>query len=113
MDKNNLKILVEKAINLLVDIYSNGDDDGERILQAIDILSDASKSLSASAWVSVEDDLPELEETVVVCNKENPADMWFCHRADPKQVITDKHGFANRFEWEKITHWQRIKELEV
>lgn len=112
MKEKNTKMLVEKAVALLVDIYSNADEDGDRLLEAINILGEALKNLAKSAWIAVEDELPELGENVLVCNKENPADMWFCHRADPKETITDKHGFASRMAWEEITHWRRIDKLE-
>lgn len=45
-------------------------------------------------------------------DKENPGGMWICHRASPKVVVTDKHGFASRMAWEEITHWRRIEKME-
>ena len=91
-----------------------GFDDGEieRLLDVRHKINETLEELSTPDWISVEDELPKLGEDVLVCNKENPGDMWFCHRTSPKDSVTDKHGFASRMAWEEITHWRRIEKLE-
>lgn len=108
------KELIRKVIANNVDSLEFGDDKHNAPLRkANSLLSDALLELSRFDWISVEKELPDLNEPVIVCNKENPNDLWFSHRADSTKVITDKNGFANRMEIEEITHWHRIENLKT
>lgn len=60
-------------------------------------------------WISVKDELPEYEEVVLVCNKDEPSCMWFARRSSNPHVSTDSHKFVSF--GLKVTHWQRVKQL--
>lgn len=66
--------------------------------------------LYKSDWVSVEEELPPYEEDVLVCNKNEPSDIWFGHRTSDRRVVVDEHEFAK--EYGTITHWHKIDKLE-
>lgn len=59
-------------------------------------------------WISVEDELPEKDVSVLVCGG-NSDECWFTHRSSSAQA--DKYGFANVCPIE-ITHWMSIPSLE-
>lgn len=63
-------------------------------------------------WISVEDELPEYDESVLVCNENEADDMWFSHRANPKYVECDEKDFSSPHEaFPVVTHWMRIKPI--
>lgn len=62
------------------------------------------------SWISVKDSLPDYDVSVLVCNENEPDDMWFSHRSNDPMVITREYEFCNYLPLE-ITHWQKIKPL--
>jgi hypothetical protein len=101
MDKKKVKELIEQAI-----IWSRQANQ----YSVISNLEEALKELNKSDWVSVEDGLPDYEEDVLVCNENEPSDMWFGHRTSDRRVVVDEHEFAKGYG--TITHWHKIDKLE-
>lgn len=63
-------------------------------------------------WVSVYEDLPHYDETVLVTSEEHPDEMWFCHRSNDKEhVETHEYDFCN-YTGFQITHWMRINNIK-
>lgn len=62
-------------------------------------------------WISVDDELPPYDESVLCCNIADPDDMFFCHRSDNPHVQTDSHGWCLYMNG-NITHWMRIKQMK-
>ena len=102
MDKKKVKELIEQAI-----IWSRQANQ----YSVISNLEEALKELNKSDWVSVEDGLPDYEEDVLVCNENEPSDMWFGHRTSDRRVVVDENEFAKGYG--TITHWHKIDKLEV
>lgn len=61
-------------------------------------------------WISVDEDLPEYEEDVIVTNSYD--DYWFAHRSNNEKVIVDEYGFARTPTVLRITHWMPIPEMK-
>lgn len=110
MDKNKVTELIEDTI-LMVDTIEGFDDgDTEQLSNVMRKLNDALEEIHKSDWVSVEDELPEYGENVLVCNEKEPSDMWFGHRTSDRRVVVDEHEFAKGYG--TITHWHKIDKLE-
>lgn len=62
-------------------------------------------------WQDVDDNLPEYEEDVLVCDKRNPQEMWFTHRSANPKVLRDKNDFCEIPD-SRVTHWMRVKQVE-
>ena len=62
-------------------------------------------------WQDADDNLPEYEEDVLVCDKRNPQEMWFTHRSANPKVLRDKNDFCE-IPNSRVTHWMRIKQIE-
>lgn len=109
MDKKKVEKLIEKTIRFT----KVTDDDyiqGNVKSYIINTLQVVLKEISKSDWVSVEDGLPPYEEDVLVCNEDEPSDIWFGHRTPDRRVIVDEHEFAKGYG--TITHWRKIDKLE-
>lgn len=63
-------------------------------------------------WVSVNDSLPDYEEDILVACEDTPSEMWFAHRTNREEVVTDSNGFTTWSDDIKITHWQRIEPIK-
>ena len=63
----------------------------------------------SNLWTSVDDELPKLDEDVVVyyVSDDGEENYMFSHRTDDEEVLTDKNGFCI-YNNEKITHWQKL-----
>ena len=111
MDKKKVKELIQEVIRNNVDSLEFGNDKHNAPLRkANTLLHDALIELGKSDWVSVEDGLPDYEEDVLVCNKNDTSDIWFGHRTSDRQVVVDEHKFAKGYG--TITHWHKIDKLE-
>lgn len=66
--------------------------------------------LQYGVWISVDDELPPYEESVLCSNKAEPDDMFFCHRSNNPNVQTDSNGWCLYMN-NNITHWMRVKQL--
>lgn len=109
MDKKKVKELIREVIRNNVDNLSFGDDKHNAPLRkANGLLHDALIEIEKSDWVSVKDRLPDLDDSVLVRNENDPEDMWFAHRTDRNDVVVDKNSFAVGYNSE-ITHWQKIE----
>lgn len=60
-------------------------------------------------WISVDEALPEFQQSVVVTNSEG--DYWTSWRLNDNCEDTDDNGFVNNGIGE-ITHWMPIPSLE-
>ena len=92
MDKKKVKELIEKTIRFT----KVTDDDyiqGNVKSHIINTLSVALKEISKSDWVSVEDELPPYDESVLVTNKETPKIVLKTSRTKCKGWNTDENGF--------------------
>lgn len=63
-------------------------------------------------WISVEDELPPFDETVIVHYKERDSThgVMFSHRTEDVNVVKDNHDFCICCD-EIITHWMPIPKL--
>ena len=111
MDKKKGKELIQEVISNNVDSLEFGNDKHNAPLRkANSLLHDALIELGKSDWVSVEEELPPYEEDVLVCNENEPSDIWFGHRTSDRRVVVDEHEFAKGYG--TITHWRKIDKLE-
>jgi hypothetical protein len=111
MDKKKVKELIQEVISNNVDSLEFGNDKHNAPLRkANSLLHDALIELGKSDWVSVEEELPPYEEDVLVCNENEPSDIWFGHRTSDRRVVVDEHEFAKGYG--TITHWRKIDKLE-
>ena len=110
MNKNKVKQRLSKVEENLLAYEKTG----KRIyLTAACIkLHDAQEEVEKSDWISVEDELPDYEESLLVTSKEEPNEIYFSHRTKRPDVVVENNGFTTFVEAPKITHWQRIKKLE-
>ena len=83
MDKNKVKQCLSKVEENLLAYEKTG----KRIyLTAACVnLHDAQEEVDKSDWISVNDELPDYNEPVLVCNKEELYDMWFGYRTANKK----------------------------
>lgn len=113
MDKKKVKELIQEVIRNNVDSMEFGSDKHNAPLRkANSLLHDALIELGKSDWVSVADELPPYEEDVLVCNKNEPDEIWFSHRTKESWVETDKNGFTKPLNCFPITHFRKIDKLE-
>lgn len=115
MDKKKVKELIFEAHHCIEEVFDRQADnnnaiDATSLAIASIILLTAISELSKSDWVSVEEELPPYEEDVLVCNENEPSDMWFGHRTSDRRVVVDEHEFAKGYG--TITHWHKIDKLE-
>lgn len=115
MDKKKVKELLEQILNYCYQGYdpywqSKSIAEFTKLGNISRISREAIKELSKSDWVSVEDDLPDYDEVVLVTDEDNPDDMWFGHRTADRSVVVDEHEFAKGYG--TITHWQRVEPLK-
>ena len=62
-----------------------------------------------NCWIPVEDELPPLEEAVLVCDASQPErDVWFAHRTERPEVLVDKNKFSHYWEDGSVTHWMPV-----
>lgn len=110
MDKKKVEELIEKTIRFT----KVTDDDyiqGNVKSHIINTLQVALKEISKSDWVSVEDELPEYGESVLVTNKDAPEIVLKTSRTKCKGWNTDKNGFLCAVAF-NITLWKPIDKLE-
>lgn len=62
-------------------------------------------------WISVANELPEYDESVLACDIYEPDEMWFAHRSNNPNVIRDSNDFCYTLPDYSITHWMRIKPI--
>lgn len=110
MDKKKVKELIEEAKHLA--ILRKYENRLTYLNNCICCLKEALEELSKSDWVSVADELPPYEEDVLVCNKNEPDEIWFSHRTKESWVETDKNGFTKPLNCFPITHFRKIDKLE-
>ena len=108
MDKNKVKELILKGMRYqsksrYVSSYKE---------KAKVCFNDALAEVIKSDWISVDDELPDYEESVLVTSSEDTEDIYFSHRTKRPDVVVENNGFTTFVGAPKITHWQRIKELE-
>lgn len=69
--------------------------------------------LLTNLWISVEDELPELNEDVVIAYTYfGELDYAFSHRTESESVLTGDYGFTVYDKRQKITHWMPIPPLK-
>ena len=113
MDKNKVEEHLDDAIAFLDYLKEYlGGCSNERLANALVAIDMAKKELSKPDWISVEDELPDYEESVLVTSKEDTEEIYFSHRTKRPDVVVENNGFATFVGAPKITHWQRIKKLE-
>lgn len=112
MDKKKVKELIEQIQKYCDQAYNPNwqPKSFEEFIKLGNICREAIKEINKSDWVSVEDGLPPYEEDVLVCNEDEPSDIWFGHRTPDRRVIVDEHEFAKGYG--TITHWRKIDKLE-
>ena len=108
MNKNKVKELILKGMlyqskSRNVSLYKG---------KAKVCFNDALAELIKSDWISVDDELPDNEESVLVTSSEDTEEIYFSHRTKRPDVVVDNNGFTTFVGAPKITHWQRIKKLE-
>ena len=108
MDKNKVKELIQKGMRY----QSKSCNVSSYKEKAKVCFNDALEELIKSDWISVEDELPDYEESVLVTSSEDTEEIYFSHRTKRPDVVVDDNGFAMYVRAPKITHWQRIKGLE-
>ena len=110
MDKNKVKQRLSKVEENLLAYEKTG----KRIyLTAACVkLHDAQEEVDKSDWISVDDELPDYEESVLVASSEDTEEIYFSHRTKRPDVVVENNGFTTFVGAPKITHWQRIKKLE-
>lgn len=104
MDKKKVKEMIEDAIFRLT--VSRAD---EHTIQMLDSLL---RELFKSDWISVKDELPPYEKTVLVCNENDPTGAWFCHRSCNPHDGTHEDDWCNPYPV-AITHWQEVEMDEI
>ena len=108
MDKNKVKELIQKGM-----CYQSKSCNVSSYKEKAKVcFNDALAEVIKSDWISVEDDLPDYEESVLVTSKEDTEEIYFSHRTKRPDVVVENNGFATFVGAPKITHWQRIKKLE-
>ena len=113
MDKNKVEEHLDDAIAFLDYLKEYlGGCSNERLANALVAIDMAKKELSKPDWISVEDELPDYEESVLVTSSEDTEEIYFSHRTKRPDVVVDNNGFTTYVGAPKITHWQRIKKLE-
>ena len=111
MSKEKAIELIQGVINDNIDNISFGDIKHNKLLRTTNaFLRCVLTELRKSDWVSVEEELPPYDEEVLVCNENEPSDMWFGHRTSDRRVVVDEHEFAKGYG--TITHWRKIDKLE-
>lgn len=114
MNKKKVKELSLDVLTNIKEAISRTDD----VLLSLTLANIASKialigvEVNKSDWVSVADELPPYEEDVLVCNKNEPDEIWFSHRTKESWVETDKKGFTKPLNCFPITHFRKIDKLE-
>ena len=111
MDKKKVKELVGKAKDYIL-AYQKSKKDSDLAMAFLNMQS-AERELSKSDWVSVEDELPEYCEKVMVCNKNDARDIWISFRTKSSFIETTAFDFAVEWGHMGITHWHKIDKLEV
>lgn len=109
MDKKKVKEQIFERLRNIRTLYSCGIFQYEKYYKdQVKFLIGLLQEVNKSDWISVKDRLPNLEDSVLVRNENEPEDMWFAHRTDRNDVVVDKNGFAVGYNSE-ITHWQKIE----
>ena len=106
MDKKKVEELIGKAKEYILAYQKNNKNSD--LAMAFLNLQNAERELSKSDWVSVEDELPEYNEDVEVCNKTYPARILVTTRC--KDVFYDNHNFI--IQNMHVTHWKPIEKLD-
>lgn len=74
-----------------------------------DFIAGAEYALS-HRWISVEDELPEYDESVIVAFGDD--DYALLHRSNNSNVLTDKNGFCN-YGYKEVLAWMPIPKFET
>ena len=61
-------------------------------------------------WISVEESLPEYDESVIVAFGDD--DYALLHRSNNSNVLTDKNGFCN-YGYKEVLSWLPIPKFET
>ena len=113
MNKNKIEEHLDDAIVFLECLKETlGGCSNARLVNALVAIDIAKKELSEPDWISVDDELPDYEESVLVTSSEDTEEIYFSHRTRRPDVVVDNNGFTTFVGASKITHWQRIKKLE-
>ena len=116
MDKKKVKELMSKAKEHLL-AYQRNNKNSDLAMVFLN-LQNAERELNKSDWVSVEDELPEYNEMVLVCNQESPnfvKESFRVKSADvprSKRKNLDSNEFISFTPNHGITHWKPIEKLE-
>ena len=112
MDKSKIEDLLHQVIGIsLGNIEFGSAEKNEAFKEIKDLVVRALTELGKTDWISVDDELPPYEESVLVTSSEDTEEIYFSHRTKRPEVVVDNNGFA-MYVGAKITHWQRIKKLE-
>ena len=119
MDKKKVKELIQEVIRNNVDSLEYGNDKHNAPLRkANSLLHDALIELGKSDWISVNDEIPEYGDEVLVTSKKFPKAVWMSYRqktvAGDEETFRyfDNNGFATHRCNCVITHWKPIEKLE-
>lgn len=112
MDKEKIKEILEDTLLMTETIEGFDKGDTERLLDVRHKINEALEELSAPDWISVEDELPDMYQTVWVCDGDDHDEVWTTHRTDPDVLPIDINHFASPVPGKTITHWRTIDKLE-
>lgn len=110
MNKTKITRALLTARNLLTGDDDRIDLDCTRL--ALGNIEDALQELAKSEWHSITESLPPFGVDVLVCNENDPDDIWWSHRSDNPTVVTDSYGFCN-YLLSGVTHWRKVEKLKV
>lgn len=110
MNRDKIEELIIKARHLA--ILRKCENNDSYLHNCIWHLKKALDELSKPDWIPVIEELPPLEESVLVTSTFDTDDMYFSHRTERKDVIVDRNLFATYKDAKPITHWQRIKKIQ-
>lgn len=112
MDKKKAKELIEKVLNYCDQAYSPNwqPKSFEEFVKLGNICREVIKEIDKSDWVSFEDGLPTIGETVRVKSKQHPNDFILAYRINKNTMKTVYP--TNRYYSQDITHWKPIEKME-